>query len=192
MDGPERLDAVERRLARLEEAQAASMKPVPAATPVAAGSAVGLPATKAGGWWLLEHLAARPHEREGVGGTVAYGGTTSTPGVGEVAWQAEHYVADLLEIDVGPAAPVFAALGHPVRLEILRRLLLGARTLADLQQIPGTGTTGQIHHHLRELRSAGLVVAARNDFSVVAERVVPVLVALAAAAGPGAIPATGK
>ena len=54
--------------------------------------------------------------------------------------------------------------------------------------MPGARTSGQVHHHLRELRSAGLVLAARNHFTVVPERVLPVLVAVAAAAGPGAGP----
>lgn len=58
------------------------------------------------------------------------------------------------------------------------------RTLADLQEIPGSGTSGQLHHHLRELRGAGLVVSRRrNDYAIPAERVVPVLVILAAALG---------
>ena len=173
MGNRERLDDLERRLALLEDAAAPGAPPPPSA---------------GGTWWLLDHLAARPHEREGVRGTIAYGGTAATPGAGPVSWQVEHPVADLLDVDLGAAAPVLAALGHPVRLEILRRLLLGARTVADLQQIPGTGTTGQIHHHLRALSAAGLVLAARNDFSLVPARVIPLLVVLAAAAGPDAVP----
>jgi len=79
---------------------------------------------------------------------------------------------------------VLAALAHPLRLEILRRLLLGARTLGELQEIEGTGTSGQVHHHLRELRGAGLVVSQRrNDYAIPAERVVPLLVIVAAALG---------
>lgn len=68
-----------------------------------------------------------------------------------------------------------AALGHPSRLRILRHLLRGARTRGQLQEaLPDAGTSGQLHHHLRELRAAGLVVSRRrNDYAVPAERVSP-------------------
>jgi DNA-binding transcriptional ArsR family regulator len=106
------------------------------------------------------------------------------PGAGDLVWQLEYAVPDIVEADLGAAAAVLAALGHPLRLEILRRLLLGARTLGELQEIEGTGTTGQVHHHLRELRAAGLVVSQRrNDYAIPAERVVPLLVMIASALG---------
>ena len=41
-----------------------------------------------------------------------------------------------------------------------------------------------MHHHLRELRAAGLVVSQRrNHYAIPAERVVPLLVIVAAALG---------
>ena len=171
MDLEGRLAAVEERLAALE------------------GATPERPPARRGTWWLLDNLTSDV-ERDGVGGSVAYGGVTRTPGGGELVWQAEHAVADVLDTDLSSVATVLAALGHPVRLELVRRILLGAHTLTQLQQVPGARTSGQVHHHLRELRSAGLVLAARNHFTVVPERVVPVLVSLAAAAGPGAVPNT--
>jgi hypothetical protein len=36
-----------------------------------------------------------------------------------------------------------------VRLELVRRLLAGARATYELAQSPGSGTTGQLCHHLR-------------------------------------------
>lgn len=54
----------------------------------------------------------------------------------------------------------------------------------DLQQIATLGTTGQLQHHLRELRTAGVVEQPRrNDYAVAVDRVVPCLVMIAAAAG---------
>lgn len=138
-------------------------------------------------WWLLDHLARNTgpgFSRGEVEGSVAYGGRVRAPGAGELVWQLEHAVPDLLEADLGAASAILGALGHPLRLEILRRLLLGARTLGELQEIPNTGTSGQVHHHLRELRATGLVVSQRrNHYAVPAERVVPVLIIVAAALG---------
>jgi DNA-binding transcriptional ArsR family regulator len=172
-------EALERMQARLEALEAAS------------GSAGDLrapgPAVPADPFWLLDRLArntGRGFARGGVEGSVAYGGRVRAPGAGDLVWQLEYAVPDIVEADLGAAAAVLAALGHPLRLEILRRLLLGARTLGELQEIEGTGTTGQVHHHLRELRAAGLVVSQRrNDYAIPAERVVPLLVMIASALG---------
>lgn len=138
-------------------------------------------------WWLLEHLAGNTgpgFTRDGVSGSVAYGGRVSAPGTGELVWQLEHGVPDVLDADLGAASAILGALSHPVRLEILRRLMLGAHTLGELQELAGTGTSGQIHHHLRELRAAGLIVQPRRShYAIPAERVVPCLVIIAAALG---------
>ena len=145
------------------------------------------PAVPADPFWLLDRLARNTgseFERGEVAGSVAYGGRVRAPGSGEIIWQLEHSVPDILDADLEAASAVLAALGHPLRLEILRRLLIGARTLSELQEIEGTGTSGQVHHHLRELRSVGLVVSQRrNDYAIPADRVVPLLVIVAAALG---------
>jgi hypothetical protein len=54
----------------------------------------------------------------------------------------------------------------------------------ELAQIPGPGTTGQLYHHLRERRAAGLVVQRRRSgYAVPAGRAIPCLVLVAAAQG---------
>ena len=89
------------------------------------------------------------------------------------------------------AAAVLAALGNPVRLEIVRRLLLGGETVQELQEIPGLGTTGQLYHHLRDLQAAGLVTQRRRGrYGVAADKVVPALIITAAAANMGAVMTT--
>ena len=177
----ERVAALERRLDALT-AHAGSAE-------AEAEPAHRLPPSAPGTWWLLEHLGPGEESGGAVGGSLAYGGAVRSPGVGEVAWQLEHTVQDVLDLDAGAVAGVLAALGSPVRVELVRRMLLGASTLAELQSVPGARTTGQVHHHLRELRAAGLVTASRNSFHLVPARVVPVLVAIAAAAGPPSPPA---
>lgn len=88
----------------------------------------------------------------------------------------------MLERDWADFAAALAALGHPVRLEILKHVLTGTQGTAELAEIEGLGTTGQLHHHLRELRSAGWVKhVGRGRYDVAAARVVPLLVALVAA-----------
>jgi DNA-binding transcriptional ArsR family regulator len=199
-----RLSALERRVAALE---AGAAVPGTGATVGIAGGAQGggVEVGEVAGdgaaaralpgppevWWLLDHLTRTDPggvDDGGVGGTIAYGGVARSPGGGDLVWQVEHPVAGVLDLDLGSTAAVLAAMGHPVRLQLLVRMLRGVSTLADLQQVEGARTPGQVHHHLRELRAAGLVHAARNRFTAVPERVVPLLVAMAAAAGPGAVP----
>ena len=78
------------------------------------------------------------------------------------------------------AAGRLAALGHPVRLRLLLAVLRGATGPAELAEVPGIGTSGQIYHHIRTLTAAGwLRASGRGQVQVPAERVVPLLVALA-------------
>ncbi|MEJ7798499.1 MAG: helix-turn-helix domain-containing protein, partial [Solirubrobacteraceae bacterium] len=161
------IEQMERRLTALEAASGADASRPPG------------PAVPADPFWLLDRLARNTgagFSRGEVAGSVAYGGRVRAPGAGELVWQLEHAVPDILEADLGAASAVLGALGHPLRLEILRRLLLGARTLGELQDIASSGTSGQVHHHLRELRAAGLVVSQRrNDYAIPADRVVALL-----------------
>ncbi|MEU1345510.1 winged helix-turn-helix domain-containing protein [Streptomyces sp. NPDC005795] len=79
-------------------------------------------------------------------------------------------------------AEALAALGHPVRLRLLREILGGRRTAAELAALDETGTTGQIYHHLRQLTGAGwLQTKGRGRYEVPGARVVPLLVVLTAA-----------
>jgi DNA-binding transcriptional ArsR family regulator len=99
------------------------------------------------------------------------------------AWQEERPVAALLALDWSAAALTLSALAHPMRLEVVRHLLDGARTAGQLATIPGLGTSGQLYHHLKELQRAGLVVQPRrNEYVVPPERTVQCLVVVAAAA----------
>jgi len=128
-------------------------------------------------------------DEDGVAGSVLFAGTATTPGTAAtpgtattVDWQEEHPLPALLAGSWAEAAGALAALGHPVRLELIRRLLAGAHTTHELAEIPDLGTSGQLYHHLRELQAAGLVIQRRrNDYAVPADRVIPCLVLVAAA-----------
>lgn len=131
--------------------------------------------------WVLQVLRER---RFGDAGDVVFAGVVDTPGTGRVEWQVQRPVEELLGDDWDEIAPAVAALGHPVRLEIVRALLLGSHGVAELQQLPGVGTSGQLYHHLRELQHSGWVRQERRNYYLIpADRVLPALVIVAAAAG---------
>lgn len=69
-----------------------------------------------------------------------------------------------------------------MRLRLLREILGGRRTAAELAALDETGTTGQIYHHLRQLTGAGwLHTKGRGRYEVPGARVVPLLVVFTAA-----------
>jgi DNA-binding transcriptional ArsR family regulator len=176
-----RMAAVEARLDALEQ---------PAAEPQEIGAVDVAPTGPDGRWWIVERLASDPganEQRNGVAGHIAFGGRTVDAQAGETVWQVEQAAADVLDADLDAAASFLAALGHPVRLAIVREMLRGARTLEDLRAVEASGTTGRLQHHLRELRSAGVVTQIRrNDYALRREHIVPCLVLIAAASSPPA------
>src|SRR5690606_18106539 len=83
---------------------------------------------------------------------------------------------DLLGADWTEEADVLVALGHPVRLRLLQRVLGGATTVAELVDTDGVGTSGQVYHHLRQLTAAGWLRALGGGrYEVPVARVVPLL-----------------
>ncbi|MFE4666001.1 ArsR/SmtB family transcription factor [Streptomyces sp. NPDC056716] len=157
----QRVTDLERRLAALE-----------AAAPT--GSRFG-----EGDFWALEGLKAQLAELEAADGGVLYTGAVRLPGGEYYEWQYGRLTSGLMEGDWTETADAFAALGHPVRLRLLREIIGGRRTAAELAELDGVGTTGQIYHHLRQLTSAGwLHTSGRGRHEVPPARVVPLLVAL--------------
>jgi DNA-binding transcriptional ArsR family regulator len=101
-------------------------------------------------------------------------------------WQHGTPAAQLLDVDwaeaVAELAGTLDALSHPVRLLIVGLVLSGIRSVTDLQEHASLGTSGQLYHHLRQLVAAGwLRTAGRGQYAVPPERVIPLLVILAAA-----------
>ncbi len=127
-------------------------------------------------FWILDGLEQRVGPR-----AVAYAGSLVTDG-GPVRWQLTHDSDQLIELDWTTLAPALNALGHPARLRILQLVARGeATTAADLADTPGLGSTGQIYHHLRQLVGAGwLGATTKGRHEVPPERLVPLLVVLAA------------
>jgi hypothetical protein len=167
-----RLAELEDRVGRLEQgpdrSSAAPDRP-PAGEPVGVRDR----------FWALEGLKERLPAGDGA---VLFCGVVPTPGGGWYEWQWGTGTGELLGSDWSQRSAGLAALGHPVRLGLLRQVLSGAGTVAELQERAELGTSGQLYHHLRQLVNAGwLQAAARGRYAVPADRVVPLLVVLAAA-----------
>lgn len=115
-------------------------------------------------------------------GGVIFAGAVRLPTDERYGWQKQFTTDEIIADDSDEAAECLAALGSPVRLRLLRAILGGRRTAAELAELDGVGTSGQIYHHLRQLAAVGwLHTAGRGRFEVPAGRVVPLLVALASA-----------
>ncbi|CAL9501265.1 helix-turn-helix domain-containing protein [Streptomyces levis] len=164
MNLEERVADLERRLAVLE-----------------GGRRTG-PRVDGGDFWALNGLKDQLSGAGIADGGVLYTGSVRLPTGEEYAWQMTVLTEDLLDADATAAAESLAALGHPVRLRLLREIIGGRRTAAELAELDEVGTTGQIYHHLRQLTGTGwLHTTARGRYEVPPARVVPLLVALATA-----------
>jgi hypothetical protein len=162
---PARLAALEERVAILERATTRHTPP-PAADDAEA-------------FWALRGLKERLGPEAGA---VLYTGTVPLPTGERYDWQLGTLTGELLELDWTQLGDTIGTLGHPVRLHLLHRILCGARTVAELGDDEGLGSTGQLYHHLRQLVAAGwLEPRGRGRYAVPGSRVVPLLVVLAAA-----------
>ncbi|WP_016697027.1 winged helix-turn-helix domain-containing protein [Actinoalloteichus spitiensis] len=164
-----RLAALEERLAALEAGRDRDAIPDPGEGDLAER------------FWVLRGLRQRmPAESGGlVYAGVLRGATTP------VEWQYGHSTEELLALespDAESTAERLAALGSPVRLRLLREVLNGVTSAAELASLDSMGTKGQVYHHVRILTAAGwLRSAGRGALEVPPTRVIPLLLALAAA-----------
>ncbi|MDO4264760.1 MAG: winged helix-turn-helix domain-containing protein, partial [Deinococcus sp.] len=98
-------------------------------------------------------------------GALLYAGHVYLPTGEHWGWKEFEDTAALLQSDWEGAAPVLAALGHPLRLAILRAVLHGSRSTTELQADPGLAVGGKLYHHLRELQAAGwLLLQGRGQY----------------------------
>lgn len=168
-------DKTEQRLADLE-ARVTALESADPPAPSRSGSA---PASTGDTFFAVNELRRRVGGRGGV----LYAGTVrATEDHEPLEWQYGHPVERIEDSDWSRLAPRLDALGNPVRLKLLHEIWNGAGTVAELAELPGFGTTGQIYHHVNQLTSAGwLAPTRRGHYSIPAERIVPLLVILAAA-----------
>lgn len=135
-------------------------------------------------FWALHGLRARLAEHPSTtdGAVMLVGSVRLSDAGGDVVWQQAFGTEGLIAAEWTAHAATLAALGHPVRIELLRQILAGRHTTAELAALDDLGTTGQLHHHLRQLVAAGWVrQSGRGSYEVPATRVVPLLAVIAGA-----------
>lgn len=127
-------------------------------------------------FWALRELKRQAEGRS----HVLFTGSVTLPTGAHYEWQETVEVSSMLEADPTQAVAALSALAHPVRLQLLHKVLHGRHTVSDLGE--GLGTSGQLYHHLRQLVAEGwLTTSGRGLYDVPAERVVPLLTLLATA-----------
>lgn len=168
------LAALTERVRRLEAGAVGASTPERSASPVVDEER----------FWALAGLRSRLGDHASTAdGAVMLVGSLTLPDGAPVDWQQGAGTSGMWETDWSDHAATFSALGHPVRLELLRQILSGVHTTAELAEIASLGTSGQLHHHLRQLVAAGWVKqSGRGRYEVPASRIVPLLVCLVGAA----------
>lgn len=125
--------------------------------------------------WMLAELQHRYPD-----GVVSFAGHLTTE-AGEVAYQWGRPTDYLLAATPAPETQILAALGHPLRLDVLRVLLRAPATSATIGEAVGVSSTGMLYHHLGDLAAAGWVNKVhRGMWEIPASCVIPLLTILCA------------
>lgn len=61
-------------------------------------------------------------------------------------------------IESGVASKVLACIGNSNRLMMLLEILRGPKSVAELVEKCGFGSTGQVYHHMKPLLAADIIV----------------------------------
>ncbi|MGO3507212.1 helix-turn-helix domain-containing protein [Brachybacterium tyrofermentans] len=175
-----RLEALEMRVHELEDRAPSTPPSAPTSAPEGAESSRASDAVGstdvADPFWALTALK----EHEPSPGAVVFAGAIDV-GLGHLEYQWGRPVEHLLAADWAEHAEPVAALGHPLRLAILRRLLDGEHTVAQIVDELELGSTGVAYHHLSALQSGGWAMSPRRgSWSIPASRVVPLLAIITA------------
>lgn len=163
----DRFEQLERRITTLEIGASAAL-------------AVGADSAGTDEFWALQELQRRMPPA----GAVLFTGDVTLESGENWSWQEAFSADSIMDSDWGTASSGLSALHHPVRLALLQAVIRGTTTAAGLTALDGFGTTGQVYHHLRALVAAGwLTSGRRGHYSVPGQRVVPLMVIIAAAQG---------
>lgn len=166
-----RLTEIERRIAAIEE-RLSRTDGGPGKEPGGESGSAQSGSVDPDTFWALDGLTARAPEH----GAVLIVGDVALPDGRVTRWQQVLGTRDLLDNDWEEAAEPLAALGHPVRIRLIREVLRAPATARELAALDGVGTSGQVYHHLRQLVSAGwLRPRGGARYEVPTDRVVPLM-----------------
>ncbi|AXK46826.1 ArsR/SmtB family transcription factor [Brachybacterium saurashtrense] len=166
-----RLDALEQRIAELEGRGTAEPGSGDEET-----CAPSPPPRDEDPFWALTLLK----EQVPTPGAVVFAGSVDV-GAGHLEYQWGRPTGHLLDVDWAEHAESVAALGHPLRLAILRRLVDGEHTVAQLVDELDLASTGVAYHHLSALQAGGWVSSPRRgSWAIPPSRVVPLLAIITA------------
>ena len=127
-------------------------------------------------YWLVDALAPSTQLPDGsviFGGNIALGKRT-------YAYQWQRPTTAITDEEWSENLERLAALAHPVRGEILRRLLAAPATAAELVDEDIISSTGTAYHHLSALTSAGWTTKTSGEYSIRPARVIPLLAIITA------------
>lgn len=154
----ERLKALESRVAALESSPTSS---------------------SSGDFWVVDQIQCSNSSDHDHHGSVVFGGAVTLDGR-EYAYQWERSADYLTGREWNEYIHRIAAIAHPVRGAILRRLLVAPATVAELVDEALVSSTGTAYHHIAALQSAGWIAKLDGRYEVRHSRVIPLLTIIAA------------
>ncbi|MDK8495441.1 helix-turn-helix transcriptional regulator [Corynebacterium marquesiae] len=161
------MESIESRVSALEERVAKLEQPLPAPVEASAGEST---------MWLADAL--EPSE-ELPKGSVIFGGNL-TIGESSYIYQWQRPTEAVTHGDWSENLDRLAALAHPIRGDILRRLLTAPASATELVEEEIVTSTGTAYHHLSALTSAGWATKTGGKYALRPARVVPLLTIITA------------
>ncbi len=129
----------------------------------------------------LQQRIGSEYEHELGQGAFLFAGSINSA-LGNYVWQGEYGLGELLRDPAERLIIVLSALASPVRLQIIQTLLEKPASSQSLLEQLHMQSAGQLYHHLKELRNAGIITQrGRSDYSLEIKALIPVMVILAAA-----------
>ncbi|MGV0425117.1 ArsR/SmtB family transcription factor [Corynebacterium tuberculostearicum] len=161
------MESIESRVLALEKRVAKLEQPIPAPAEASAGEST---------MWLADALEPSEELPEG---SVIFGGNL-TIGESSYSYQWQRPTEAVTHGDWADNLGRLAALAHPIRSAILRRLLTAPASATELVEEEIVTSTGTAYHHLSALTSAGWTTKAGGKYAIRAARVVPLLTIITA------------
>lgn len=161
------MESIESRVLALEKRVAKLEQPIPAPVEASAGEST---------MWLADTLEPSEELPEG---SVIFGGNL-TIGESSYIYQWQRPTEAVTHGDWSDNLDRLAALAHPIRGDILRRLLTAPASATELVEEEIVTSTGTAYHHLSALASAGWTTKVGGKYALRPARVVPLLTIITA------------